>query len=300
MSFAEKITIVVASDNHYLIMLAALLKSIEVNQKSEQAIDVWIISDGITAKNRRKLEESLKREIFKLYWISNKNVVPKGMRLPLDRNTYPLSIFMRLFIPYFLPVNIKKALYMDVDMIANTDISPLWNTDITNHVVAAVTDNGGNSSIRNSVPNYKDLNLPGDAKFFNSGLLLINTEKWRDNNITVKVINSVNLNRKHTKYSDQYGLNVNLVGQWLELDPLWNCFSNSDHPNPHITHFAYRKPFYKSYFYNVSHQKNFYRYLNLTKWAGSNPVGETKRKLIKLRNVAEKIPLYLAELFKRR
>jgi len=143
---------------------------------------------------------------------------------------------------------------MDVDMIVTRDISELWKTDISHHIIAAVTDSTA-VYIKNNVKNYRELNLPGDAKYFNSGLLLINTQKWRDEDLSRKVIHTVNANRKHTEFSDQYGLNVNLVNKWLELDPLWNYYANGTHPAPYNIHFFHRKPFYKSLTV-----KNFRRY----------------------------------------
>lgn len=291
----QKITLAVATNNHYIIMLAALLKSIELNHKSGEAIDVYIIYGDVTKKNQQRLEASIDTNIFDINWVSEKDVIPKGMQLPLDKNTYPLNIFMRLFIPYFLPDHIKKVLYLDVDMILNAEIATLWNIDIENHVIGAVIDAYA-VFIKNYVSNYKELNLPGDAKYFNSGLLLINTDKWRAGNITVKVIETVNKNRKHAEFSDQYGLNVNLVGQWLEIDKLWNYQARGDHPNPYIIHFTHRKPFYKSYFHNIHYQEKFYYYLNQTKWSNSRPVGELSRYLVKTVNVLQKVPLLIKGL----
>jgi lipopolysaccharide biosynthesis glycosyltransferase len=50
------ISIVVASDNHYAILIAALLKSIDLNHKTDEHIDFHIIDDGISAKFRTNLE----------------------------------------------------------------------------------------------------------------------------------------------------------------------------------------------------------------------------------------------------
>ena len=295
MSNSNRISIAVACDNHYLIMLAALLKSIEVNHKSAEHIDVWIIEDAITKSNRIKLESSLDPFMFTLKWINQKEVIPKDMQLPLDRNTYPLNIFMRIFIPYFIPYEVKKVLYLDVDMIINKDISELWDTNIEDYIAAAVTDSTC-VYIKNNVKNYKELNLPGDAKYFNSGLLLMNIEKWKEHDITRKVIETVNQNRQYTQFSDQYGLNVNLVNHWLELDPLWNYYADGKHPMPFNIHFFHRKPFYRSYFNSAVYKDVFYNYLNKTKWINTKPVGETKRYFIKTTNVLEKLPLYFKSL----
>jgi lipopolysaccharide biosynthesis glycosyltransferase len=43
----DPITLVVATDNFYAILLSALLKSIEINHKTEEKIHVYVINDGI-------------------------------------------------------------------------------------------------------------------------------------------------------------------------------------------------------------------------------------------------------------
>lgn len=273
-------------------MLAALLKSVETNHISGEPLEVWIVDDGISKRNKLKLESSLDPDMITLFWIKSKAAIPRDMELPLDRNSYPLNIFMRIFIPYFVPQNYQKVLYMDVDMILTRDISELWKTDISHHIIAAVTDSTA-VYIKNNVKNYRELNLPGDAKYFNSGLLLINTQKWRDEDLSRKVIHTVNANRKHTEFSDQYGLNVNLVNKWLELNPLWNYYANGTHPAPYNIHFFHRKPFYKSYFNSKKFQEVFYSYVDKTNWKNSKPVGELKRYLVKTRNIIEKVPLLL-------
>lgn len=52
MSFAEKISIVVASDNHYAVMIAALIKSVEINHISNELLSFTIIDDGISKTNK--------------------------------------------------------------------------------------------------------------------------------------------------------------------------------------------------------------------------------------------------------
>ena len=290
----EHITLVVACDNHYLIMLAALLKSIEINHHTEEFIDVWVVEDHITTKNKKKLHASI-GDKMNIRWISMKDAIPKGMHLPLDKNTYPLNIFMRLFIPYFLPQSIEKAIYLDVDMLVLKDISELWHTAIEGNIAGAVTDSIC-KTIDRGMKNHKALGLNSEAPYFNSGLLLMDLKKWLQHDITPKVIECVNENRDFAAFSDQYGLNYALYGQWKELDPLWNYYSNGDNPQPFLIHFFHRKPFYLTYPYNPEYQGLFYAYLNQTQWQGQPPIGELKRYLVKIGNIVEKIPLLLRNL----
>ena len=286
----QPITIVVACDDHYLIMLAALLKSIELNHKTEEPIRVFIVEDNVSRKNKSRLEASVTDGKISLHWIKMSDTIPKGMQFPLDNNTYPLNIYIRLLIPYFLPKEIKRVLFLDVDMIMLEDISKLWHTDIGDKTIGAVTDSV-TKTLRHGVANYKELGLDPDVKYYNAGLQIINLEKWRAQGMTEKIFKSIEENISYAKPVDQYGANVCMVNQWHELDPLWNYFSNGNNPSPYLIHYFHRKPFYKSYSNNPLYKDIFYDYLNQTPWSNSKPVGELSRYAKKLSNVLQKVPL---------
>jgi len=140
MSEIQPIVIVVACDNHYMPLFAALMKSIEVNHKTGEHILFFILDDGVLKKNKLKLEKSVSSDVFTLFWIPKDRVIPEGMSIPYDHSSYPLIVHMRMFIPYFVPEKYEKVLYMDVDMIVTDDISKLWYTGMEDCVVAAVID----------------------------------------------------------------------------------------------------------------------------------------------------------------
>src|ERR1700744_709073 len=116
MDIVNTITLVVVSDDHYVILLAALIKSIEENLSSGTKVDLWIVEDGITSNSKRKMQASINPQITTLYW-KNINDITHGASLPKDKSSFPLNIYARLFIPYFIPASIEKVLYLDVDMI---------------------------------------------------------------------------------------------------------------------------------------------------------------------------------------
>jgi lipopolysaccharide biosynthesis glycosyltransferase len=277
-----------------MIMLAALLKSIERNHLSEENIEVYIVDDNISIRNKIKLSASVNKHIFTLHWIDIKSAIPKGMQLPLVYNSYPLNTYIRLFIPYFIPSDKKKVLFMDVDMIVTEDISKLWNIDIGDHIIGAVTDSitkyAGNLD-GGGISNYKELGIPAETKYFNAGLQLINIDKWIEFDTTTKIINCINRNRKYANMGDQYGLNVILGDKYFELDPLWNYMANGNHHKPYLIHFIHRKPFYKSYFNNPRYKSLFYHYLAETAWAHIEPIGEPRRYFKKIGNIFQKLNL---------
>ena len=288
----QSLTVVVACDNHYLVLLAALIKSIEANIRTGQTIDVYVIEDKLTESNKQKLHRSVNPAITTLYWKTMEEVIPTGMELPLDRSSYPLTIYLRLFIPYFIPEEIEKVLYLDVDMIVQADITTIFDNDLGDNVIAAVMD-PRIITFDNSwggVMNYQELGIPGDTKYFNTGLLLMQTKLWRELDVTNKIIKCIDTNKKFANYPDQYGLNIILANKWLELSPLWNHFSTIDTTEkPFLIHFVERKPIYQSYNYNQEFKKTFYYYLNQTEWKNFKPIGESSRYIKKFKNIFDKI-----------
>ncbi|WP_205499825.1 glycosyltransferase family 8 protein [Rufibacter psychrotolerans] len=285
------ISIVVVSDDHYIVLLAALIKSIEMNHKTGERLDFYVVEDRVMDKTKKKLESSINPEVSALHWISMKNAIPAGVELPLDRSSWPLNIYMRFFISHFIPSHIERVIYLDVDMIVQADISQLWTMDMQDKIIAAVMDQriktidcswGG-------VVNYKELNLDGEAKYFNTGLLLIDVKKWKEADLTRKILDCIKVNESYANFPDQYGLNVVLADKWLELDVLWNYFATGDHEEPCIIHFMSTKPIYKSYNYNTYYQSLFFDYLSLTPWNGQSQISSSRIYLAKARNKFRKI-----------
>ncbi len=288
----EKISIVLVCDDFYAILLAAFLKSVELNHLSEEEVDVYIVDDNINRYNKAKIIKSLDSNRLKLKWIKMEDAIPKGTILPFLNNAYPINILIRLLIPYFIPKTIKKVIYFDVDMIMLDDISNLWKIDIGECVAGATEDSLGEKPnyIKNGIENYKELGLDGNKPYLNSGMLIINSEKWLQNNIAQKAIDVIKTNKKYAKLSDQYALNIVLFDKWFKIDRKWNCFSISTSTNPSLVHYFYRKPIYKEYSYN--YKEEFYYYLNLTEWKNFKPIGKSGHYLKKVKNTYQKLKIF--------
>jgi len=285
----NNISIVTITDNHYVVLLAALLKSLEINHKTDEIIDVYLVGDNLSITNQNMLKESITSSIINIIFHDKSEVIPAGITLPVDRSSYPLNIYFRLFIPFFLPKDVVKVIYLDVDMLVLEDISLLWDMDLQGNIVAAVRDPINIvSNPWGGIKNYSDFNMDQNAAYFNTGLLLIDKVKWINFDVTSKVLSCIRSNKAYANFPDQYGLNIILYQKWLEISPLWNCFSHLTYDKPSIIHFNHRKPIYKSYNKNKLYKMLFFDYLNKTRWAGFEPIGELERYLKKMWNVLEK------------
>jgi lipopolysaccharide biosynthesis glycosyltransferase len=261
----EPITIVVATDNFYAVLLSVLLKSIEVNHKTSEEIHLHVIDDGISPENVSLIRNTVNKDVFSIFWHKTADVVPANIVIPNDKSAFPITTYLRLFAPYLIPKETKKMIYLDVDMIVLKDISTLWNVDLEGRLFGAVVDLCKTvGSSWGGIPNYMELGINPDAKYFNAGLMLIDPQLWRESDIAIKVINAINDNIAHVNFADQYGLNVVLVDQWKELDYRWNSFSVLNYDDAFLIHFLDIKPIFKSYNANKTYYNWFHSYMQLT------------------------------------
>ncbi len=285
-----EIHVLTVTDDHYLPLLAALIKSVEHHVDKNTVVNFWVIDNGISKSGLRKLEQTPNPDISRLHIKNYKDAFPKGTKLPIDRSTFPLNIYYRYAFPFFLPVHIKRLIYLDVDMINCRDLTELWRTDIGVCVIGAVTD----PRIKNfecewgGIRNYNALGLSPNNLYFNSGLLLIDVDRWRDNQITERMLETISKNMEFAIYPDQYGLNVVLARHWHELDPLWNTFASSASVSPYNIHFVDRKPIYGTYSHNPEYRQRFFHYLQQTPWENFQPTGELSRYRKKVTNILAK------------
>jgi lipopolysaccharide biosynthesis glycosyltransferase len=279
----EKISIVVASDNHYAILIASLLKSIDFNHKTSEHIDFYILDDGISKESKNKINSIVSDERFTLIWAPANKLISSKIDIPSNTSSFPSTAFLRIFSPYIVDQNIEKLIYLDVDTLVQEDISKLWNIELGDYNVAAVQDLGKTIACKwGGIPNYKELGLLADTKYFNSGVMLFNPKKWRIEKIDEKIFEALTIHKKHVRLPDQYGLNLIFLNRWLELDPKWNWFAHLECSNPYIIHFLDVKPIFTSYNSQPDYKKEFFRYLEMTPWKNFKPQSGHRRTLRKI------------------
>ncbi|HFU3800093.1 TPA: glycosyltransferase [Streptococcus suis] len=135
----------------------------------------------------------------------------------------------------------ERALYLDSDIIVRGDISDLFTLDLADSPLAAVN------------------NLAPQGFYeegFNSGVLLIDCQKWRAEQTAQKLLE---LTREHhlTAYGDQGILNMHFKDRWLPLSKEYNFMVGPDqmahfhgnwdyyqqaYSDPIIVHFTAKKP----------------------------------------------------------
>lgn len=277
------ISIALASNNNYAVLMAALIQSIIVNHLGDEPITFYVLDDNISKTNQTKINSlTANSDKFYIVWKNAKEVFPPNVRFPADDSAFPQTAYLRLFAPFVVPKDVKKLIYFDVDMVVKADVAELWATDMQGYTMAAVLDVGKVAGVPwGGIPNYKELGIAADAPYFNSGMMLIDCEKWIQQDIPNQVFTAMRENIAHVNYADQYGLNVVFSGKWLQVDPMWNWFANNYHPKPKCIHYLDIKPIFKSYNSDQVLRKEFFTYLEMTPWRGMRLKSDFSRLLSK-------------------
>jgi lipopolysaccharide biosynthesis glycosyltransferase len=231
----DAIHIVTVTNDTYAPHLAVMLHSLLTNKKSRNPIKIYVIDSNISIENKILLAKTTRIFKAKIYF---KQIDPKSYSEFPTYHYVTRETYYRISIPDLFH-NYDKVLYLDSDIIVNSDIAELWNTDISQYYLGAVED----PWVRDSDPRYHDLRMPRNSKYFNAGVLLINLKKWRSQGIKNKIIEFIKTYSSNIKYCDQDALNAVLYDQWLSLDPKWNLqtpqFSDPNLIiNPAIIHYT--------------------------------------------------------------
>ena len=128
-------------------------------------------------------------------------------------------MYSRFLIPLLKP-DLKKVIYSDIDVAFVKDINLLYNIDLEDYTIAAVTSyrmkQGGDFYLKAK----QRLNLDTKHDFFMSGLLVIDVEKWNADNTTEKLLGLTQKLSSENKLvlPDQDALNKCFECNYFKLD----------------------------------------------------------------------------------
>jgi lipopolysaccharide biosynthesis glycosyltransferase len=125
-----------------------------------------------------------------------------------------VASYYRLLMAQALPPEVSRVIYLDCDTIVREDLAKLWDIPLRDHPLGAVSDK-----------NFKHrhvLGLAAAAAYFNSGVMLIDLDRWRKAEIGTRALEFAARHPERLTWGDQCALNWLLADQWLKLDDSWN------------------------------------------------------------------------------
>lgn len=224
----DHITIVSTANSLFSGPLLALYRSILSCNPDENFI-FYVFDDDLSGADRLTLK-GLTGEYSNCQQVDFLNIDDTFFQHVVTDDRIPASAYYRIYTAELLP-EVNRVLYLDCDLICTGDIRAMWATELDNNLIGAIEDAGYVSRL-----DEMDIEVNSHL-YFNSGVMLIDLQRWREENITDKVMEFINQYPEKLKYHDQDALNAVLADRWKYLHPKYNMQSRlirreQQHPVP--------------------------------------------------------------------
>lgn len=278
-------------DSNYVRHCAVTLVSLFENNRREP-ITVHIIARDLSETEKKTLIDLAAPYGNRVCFYEPDIKLLEGFTIRKFSKRISMATYYRCILSELLPTDIDRLLYLDCDIVIVGDISEYWNTPLNDETgVAAVADMGCDEAAR-----YEILKYPMEDSYFNAGVLLINLDYWRKNDVAHACVDYFHKYPERILFNDQDLLNSILHKNKILVDLKWNvqdAFYRRPKQmddawrkkfadvlkHPVILHYTNRKPWE----YDSQHplREVYFKYLDLTPWKGQrvlhNPVNRLKR-----------------------
>ena len=196
-----------------------------VRLNTAENIDAWILVDKLPTE---EIDLSDYQIHLNLVDVSSLNI-SKSKLLDFTPEVFSQMVYGRLFMTKFLPEDITKILYLDTDVMVCKNIDQLYQMDISRVYAAAARD------ISIELFAKHELQRTKVEYYFNSGVLLLNIKKIKEDLVDQKIVNFYlnppsefieDITRtKLSWWHDQTILNMFFSGKIKFIDPKFNVQS---------------------------------------------------------------------------
>ena len=228
------IHITLSIDNNCFYQALVSMTSIMENcNKNKTVVCFYILFEGnVDKSNLNKLESIISnyKENAELYLYNMSDAF-----YSLKWYTKKIPMFYRLLLPYLLKF-LDRIIYIDTDVLVFEDLSEMYNLPFNNNFILATLD------VDRFGKDVKKLGINND-KYINSGVILFNLKKIRDENKSKLAIQFLMTKTKYISYYDQTVINYIFypyIGRFPYKHGMFN-FANEK-----IIKKIYFKQYYKS------------------------------------------------------
>ena len=197
------------------ISIFSLLKS-QLQKDADTQIHLFIFHEGLSAADCEGLRQTAAVN-------QNATVFLRPFSTASVRHLKGLHgnymSYARLFLKDLLPT-VNRLLVLDSDLLVNCSLTPLWNTDLSPHVLGAIS----RATIEWSLDRYllPELGLSLNDPHFNAGILLIDLDRWRNEDFTERCLAFLETYRERIQSHDQTVLNFFFSTKFCHLPIQYN------------------------------------------------------------------------------
>lgn len=224
--------ILITPDNNVVIPTCVMLHSIRHSTPDER-ITIHLMHYELYDESLKTIQDECDKLNFELLTYKYNDINIEILYKAMPQGDLTHSALLRCFLADTLPKNLNRVLYLDIDLVVVASLSELYHMDLNGKIAGVVGDCKDQS--------YEDYEHIEDMPF-NSGVMLIDLEKWRSNSVTKEVTKYMMQNPEMCNFHDQTALNVVIKGKVKYLHPKWNVMRQTrdyhNHRELAIIHYA--------------------------------------------------------------
>ena len=206
--------IVFCVNNAYIPNVRVVMTSVLENHLNTE-IKFYILSSDLTdesLENLNSLTQKYKNFTVKSFHVAKERFSSFNTKINYISN----ETFYRYLLAEFLSEE-DKALYLDADLVVNGNLSDFYDMDISDYYVAGVED-----LFIKDKGLKKNINLSDDDLYINTGVLLMNLDKMRQDNIPSKLLQTTKEKSDIFSFADQDCINLVCQGKIKQVDSIYN------------------------------------------------------------------------------
>ncbi len=206
--------LVTAADKNYSLQLGAMLTSLFKSQSTQ--INVYILGVGWTESDKTFFRSKFEPDLL----VNFIDIDPEKFSGVKLSNKFPLATIYNLLAPKYFFAHLDRILYVDSDVIFTKDLSDLYSQPMSSAVSAVVDSHVGLIGNPTMWRPWREVGSNPQAKYLNTGVMLIDPKKWNENEITDRCLDL--LTQFRMPCIDQDALSLVLNGDFESLDPKFN------------------------------------------------------------------------------
>ena len=241
-SITSEIPIFFSTDDNYIPFLDVAIRSLIANASKNFRYRIIVLNTGLSQESIDTVKEN-EAAGFSIDFVDISREVEKIRSSFKHVYHFTVAAYYRLFIASLFP-QYKKIVYLDCDLVVTGDISKLYNTDLGDNIIAAAPE-----QFVQSTPEFRAyakyaLGVDPDG-YVNSGVLVIDLEKFRQNQIKEQFVHLITKHNFDLIDPDQAYINYLCRGRIYTLANGWNKtpLPTECEGEKNIVHYAlYKKP----------------------------------------------------------
>lgn len=212
--FASTIDVCCIADENYVVPTMVFLESVRRAKNSTTKLSITIlVPQG--AKEKMISLEKLSSKGFRVNLVEVNGKQFDNLHKYKDNDNFCMaspSAMFKFIIPDIFK-NLDRILYIDTDLIVRKDLMDLFMTTMDNDYMCAVVDMWAPVTTREDIKGFKN--------YFNSGMMLMNLRKMREENLPERLI-CAKMNATNFNLMDQDVFNEVCAGKVRMLDIKFN------------------------------------------------------------------------------